>query len=220
MEKRLNRFWQRVNDYGNDETRDPFSHSGAYHRHFQGYAEQRVPRENGKGVRIERIYVADYYRYDESDGTWWLKKLLYAILFISAAGAVILSDSRPADINRIPAVGIAQILAFLPMIYLLYRLILQMTAPRQMTIGERDAVTAGFRKAALLCGVYLLAMAAAMPIEKRLVLGTLNRSDAIAIALTAVGGALTLVLFAMEKARKLTRVPNEAVAPTGANEIW
>ena len=220
MEKRVNRFWQRVNDYGNDETRDPFSHSGAYHRHFQGYSEQRVPRENGRGYRIERVYIADFYRYAETDAVWRGKKLLYAVLFLAAAGAVILAGSRPAAVNRVPAVGAAQLLAFLPMIWLLYQLILQVTAPRQMTIGARDEVTAGFRKAALLCGVYLLAMAAAMPIEKRLVMGALNRSDAMAIALTAVGGALTLALFAMEKARKLTRMPNEAVVPTGANEIW
>lgn len=220
MEKRASRFWQRVNDYGKDETRDPFSHSGSYHRHFQGYAEQRVPRENGRGVRIERVYVADYYRYEETDAVWRRKKFMYLLLYASAAGAVILAGSQAADVNRIPAVGIAQILAFLPMVYLLYKLILQVTAPRKMTIGERDSVTAGFQKAAVVCGAYLLAMAAAMPLEIKLAVGALNPSDGTVIGLTAIGGALALSLYFWEKARKLERVPNETPTPAGANEIW
>ena len=95
MERSVSRFWQRVSDYSNDETRDPFSHSSSYHRHFQGYAEQRVPKKSGVGTRIERIYVADYYRYAETDLTWRFKKLVYVFLFAMAASAVVIADSRP-----------------------------------------------------------------------------------------------------------------------------
>jgi len=220
MEKRATRFWQRVNDYGNDETRDPFSHSGAYHRHFQGYAERRVPSKNGRGTRIERVYIADFYRYAETDAVWRGKKLLYAIIFFAAAGAVILAGSRPAAVNRVPAVGAAQILAFLPMIWLLYQLVLQVTAPRRMTIGERDSASGGFRKAAFVSGLYLMAVTVMMSVEKAIAYGALEGGDWAVIGLTLLGSGLTLLLGFWEKGRKQERVANEKTAPVGANEIW
>lgn len=220
MGKRLDRFWQRVNDYGSDETRDSFSHSGSYHRHFQGYAEQLVPRENGRGSRIERIYAADYYKYEETDAVWRWKKLSYSVLFVLTAALSVLSDSRPAAVNRIPAVGIAQILSYIPLIYLLYKLILQVSAPRQMTIGERDSSAAGFRKASLIYAAVVLAVAITMPVEAWIVAQTVEPSDWVAIGLKAFSGALALLLYFMEKARKLERVPNGTPVPGGANEIW
>lgn len=220
MEKRISRFWQRVNDYGNDETRDPFSHSSSYHRHFQGYAEQRVPRENGKGNRIERIYVADYYEYEETDAVWRWRKLSYIILFILTAAASVLADSRPVAINRLPVVGIVQILSFIPLIYLLYKLILQISAPRQMTIGERDASATGFRKASLIYGVAILVVAIAMMMEKWIVFQSIELSDWALIGLKLFSSVLTFLLYFMEKARKLKKVPNGTSVPSGANEIW
>lgn len=220
MEKRVSRFWQRVNDYGNDEMRDPFSHSSSYHKHFQGYAEQRIPKESGRGTRIERIYVADYYKYEETDAVWRLKKLAYIFLFAVAAAAGIAADSRPLALNSIPAVGIAQILSFIPLVYLLYELILQISAPRQMTIGERDSTTTGFQKASLIYGVYILTIAIAMPIEKWIVFQAIAWSDWAVIGLKLTSGILIFLLYFMERARKLERVPNETLVPSGANEIW
>lgn len=220
MEKRARRFRQRVNDYGNDETRDPFSHSGSYHRHFQGYAEQLVPRENGRGSRIERTYVADYYKYEESDAAWRRKKLGYTVLFVLMAAVSVLADSRPASINRIPAVGIAQLLSYIPLIYLLYKLILQVSAPRRMTIGERDSSAAGFRKAALIYAAAVLAIAIAMPAETWVASQAAEPSDWAVIGLKFLSGALAFLLYFMEKARKLERVPNKTPVPGEANEIW
>ena len=220
MEKRVSRFWHRVNNYGNDEMRDPFSHSSSYHKHFQGYAEQRVPKESGTGTRIERIYVADYYKYEETDAVWRLKKLAYVFLFAAAAAAGIAADSRPLAMNSIPAVGIAQILSFIPLIYLLYELILQVSAPRQMTIGERDSTTTGFQKASLIFGIYILAIATAMPIEKWVISQAIEWSDWVVIGLKLTSGVLIFLLYFMERARKLERVLNETLVSSGANEIW
>lgn len=220
MGKRLDRFWQRVNDYGNDETRDPFSHSGSYHRHFQGYAEQLVPRENGRGSRIERIYAADYYKYEETDAVWRWKKLNYSVLFVLTAAVSVLADSRPAAVNRIPAVGIAQILSYIPLIYLLYKLVLQVSAPRQMTIGERDSSAAGFRKAALIYAAVVLAVVIVMPIAAWVISQTVEPLNWAVIGMKLFSGALALLLYFMENARKLERVPNGTTVPGGANEIW
>ena len=220
MEKRASGFWQRVNDYGNDETRDPFSHSSSYHRHFQGYAEQRIPRENGKGTRIERVYVADNYKYEETDATWRWKKMSYIVLFVLTAAVSVFADTRPVAINRLPAVGIVQILSFIPLTYLLYKLILQVFSPRQMTIGERDSSATGFRKAALIYGVVILVIAIAMPVEKWIVFQTIELSDWALIGLKFFGSALSFLLYFMERARTLKKVSNGTSVPGEANVIW
>ena len=220
MGKRLDRFWQRVNDYGNDETRDPFSHSSSYHRHFQGYAEQRVLREDGRGSRIERTYVADYYRYGETDTAWRYKKLGYIALTLLTAAASILADSRPAAVNHLSVVGILQLLSFVPLVYLVYKLVLQVSAPRQMTLGERDASAAGFQKAALLYGAALVATAVVMPVGGWTAFQVVEPLDWAVIGLKLLSGALAFLLYFMEKARRLERVPNGTPVPSGANEIW
>lgn len=220
MGKRMDRFWRRVNDYGNDETRDPFSHSGSYHRHFQGFAEQRVPKENGKGSKIERVYVADYYKYEETDTAWRWKKPGYTALTVLTAAISLLADSHPAAINRIPAVGIGQLLSVIPLIYLFYKLILQVSAPRQMTIGERDSSAAGFRKASLIYAVTVLIIALAMPIGKWIAFHSMEPSDWTVIGLKLLSGASAFLLYFMERTRKLTKIPNKMPTPDGANEIW
>ncbi len=220
MSERTKRFWQRVSDYGNDETRDPFSHSGAYHRHFQGWAERRVPRENGKGERIERVYVADYFRYEETDAAWKGKKLAYPLLTLLTVALSVLADSREAAVNHIPAIGIAQILAYLPMVCLLYRLVLQLAAPRNMTIGERDAAVEGFRKASLICAVVLAALTAAMPIGAAIVTKSIGGADWAAAGLKLLSAAAAFLLRFTEKRRSLTKVPNGKTAPSESNEIW
>lgn len=220
MSERAKRFWQRVNDYGNDETRDPFSHSDSYHRHFQGWAERRVPRENGKGTRIERIYVADYFRYAETDTAWKVRKLAYPLLTLLMAALSVLADTREAAVNHIPAIGIGQILAFLPMVYLLYRLVLQLAAPRNMTIGERDAAADGFRKASLLCAVVLTVLTAAMPIAAVIGRKSITSADWMAAGIKLLSAAAAFLLCFAEKHRKLTKVPNEKTAASESNEIW
>lgn len=220
MGTRASRFWQRVNNYGNDETRDPFSHSNAYHRHFQGYAERLIPRKNGRGNRIERIYAADYIRYDETDTVWRRKKFAYIVLFALMAAASLFADSRPAAINRLPVAGILQLLSLIPLIYMLYKLILQVSAPRRMTAGERDSSVSGFRKASGIYGAAVLAVAAAMLIGKWIEFRAIEMSEWAVLGCKLLSGALAFLLYFMEKARKLERVPNEVSVPGEANEIW
>lgn len=220
MADRRKRFWQRVEDYGNDETRDPFTHSSAYHRHFQGYAEWQTPREKGKGYRIQRIYVANFYCYGESDDLWRWKKLGFAGLFVLMAAASLFADTYPAEVNYIPAVGALQMLSIIPLVWLMYKLILQLTAPRKMTIGERGSTADGFRKAALVCAWVLLGIAAVMPIGQWLMYRSLETADWMAAGWKLVSAGLAFGLYFAERRRTIESLPNPAVAPTGANEIW
>lgn len=220
MGTHASRFWRRVIDYENDETRDPFVHSNAYHRHFQGYAERLVPGKNGRGRRIERIYAADYFRYDETYAVWAGKKFAYIILFVLMAAVSLFADSRPVAMNKLPVIGAVQLLSLLPLIYMLYKLILQVSAPRLMTVGERDSSVWGFRKAAGIYGATALVVAGTMLIGKWSVSRSMGLSEWAVIGLKLFSGVLAFALYFMEKGRKLKKAPNESTAPSGANEIW
>lgn len=85
---------RRLEEEGSDLHR-PFNHSTFYHRFFEGYSEQLVPKGNGKGRRVERTYVGKTYRRSCSDSAWWLAKLGYVGLCLVAATAFVYAYSRP-----------------------------------------------------------------------------------------------------------------------------
>jgi hypothetical protein len=220
MKDRKSRYRQQLADYENDELRDPFTHSTSYHKFFQGYAERRVPKANGKGTKIERIYVENYYRYAETDTAWRWKKLIYSLCYIMAATGVIAADTRTIAMNRIPAVGIIQILSYIPLTYLLYKLIIQVSAPRQMTIGERESASIGLQKAAVFGGIYLLLITIASLLIKRLTFGSTEPMDWAVSGVKLAGALLILILCVLEKRRNILSIQNKISMPTEANEIW
>jgi hypothetical protein len=220
MNNRKSRYRQILDDYENDELRDPFTHSTSYHKFFQGYAERRVPKAHGKGTKIERIYVENYYRYAETDIVWRWKKLIYSLCYLIAVAGIIAADTRSIDMNRIPAVGFIQILSYIPLTYLLYKLIIQVSAPRQMTIGERESASIGLQKAALFGGIYLLVITIASLLIKRLTFGSTETPDWAVSGVKLVGALLILLLCVLEKRRNILSVQNKVSMPTEANEIW
>ena len=141
-------------------------------------------------------------------------------LFLLTAALSVLADTSQAPVNHIPAIGIAQILSFLPMIYFLYRLILQLAAPRDMTIGQRDGAVDAFRKASLLYAAVLAALTVGMPIAAIFTMKSITGADWMATGLKLLSAAAAFLLFFTEKRRKLIRVPNGNTAPHEANEIW
>lgn len=197
-----------------------FRHSNSYHNFFQGYAEQKVPKSNGRGNKIERIYVADYYKYQETELVWYLKKIVNFVLYLIAALGVIYADTRSLQINNIFVLGIMQTLSSVPFIYLLYMLIWNVTAPRRMTIGEVKSSSTGFRRAAFSNGVWLLLVAIVEMVVKWLFIGNMSLEEWRVIALKIISSGVLFSLYIMEKKRPLEKIINESIMPNGANEIW
>ena len=52
--------------------------------YFEGYTEAKIPKKNGKGYKIIRIYTGNYHVQNVSDRQWILKKFAYAVLIIAA----------------------------------------------------------------------------------------------------------------------------------------
>jgi hypothetical protein len=220
MGKQSERFWKRVNAYEKDETKDRISHSTSYHSYFQGYSEHKIPKKNGKGYRIERIYTADYCKYQETDASWRLKKVLYLALLVGAIAALILGGTSRSVINCTRFTGVAQILAWIPMAYLGYSMIAQLQASRLMTIGDYRAASTHLEGGALVTGSYLAAVCVSMFAVKLLSSSSFCRDDVLALAGELTGTVLILLIFWQEHTREIQWVRNQTSVPYDANEIW
>ena len=220
MGKRSERFLNKINEYEKDETRDRISHSTSYHSFFQGYSEWKVPRQKGKGYRIERIYTADYYQYQESDQIWYLKKFFYLLLMAGAVIALIIGGTSLSDLNRVPFIGIAQVLAWIPIAYSVYAAISQIQVSRRMTIGDYRAASSSLKTGTLIAGIYMAVVCIAMFLVKLIMSFQFNRNDLIAIAGELVGTILIFLIYRMEKKREIVVIKNNTPVPYDANEIW
>lgn len=214
------RFWDRVNAYEKDETGEGITHSTSYHKYFQGYSERKVPRESGRGYRIERIYTADYYKYQEQDALWRLKKIYYFLLLAAATAAMIIGGISPSGLNSTKLIGVAQVLAWIPVSYLGYAMLSQLQAPRLMTIGEYRSASANLKTGALIAGIYLGAVAVLMATQKFRIGSWFDTNDGVALLGQFVAAGLIFLVFWMEREREIERVKNPNEVPYDANEIW
>ena len=142
------------------------THSPLYHRVFEGYSERKVPKENGNGTRIERVYVGTYYIRRGSGRNLALTKLLYVLLYLLAAAGFVYAFTRPVGYN---SVWYGAVPAFAEAIVLLLfaaDLFTCLGAPRRMTVYHYNAfgkllrlsllAVAAALAYALLYGVFLL----------------------------------------------------------------
>lgn len=220
MRNRSDYFWKRVHDYERDEMRDQISHSTSYHSFFQGYSERRVPKQNGKGYRIERIYTADYCKYQETDHLWKFKKVYYLLVLAGAIVSLIAGGTSYSRLNSMKVIGIAQMLEWIPVVYLTYSMIFQLQAPRLMTIGDYRASSAKLKWGALITTIYLFIVFLAMVFGTLFSGNTLERSDVTALFGELAGAGFSFLIFQMEHRREIEWIKNSVQVPDDANEIW
>ena len=206
-------------DFGDLESSQSFKHSRAYHKYFKGYAERRVPKSNGKGYKIERTYIGEYYRYGETDGIWILKKVLYGIIFAAAVACIIVAGVLHSEINFYKVVSAGQAVTVVATLYLLYRLILNLSAKRLMTIGNYEVSVLSLKTAALISAICCFAVTVLMFLYKLIATRTLTGVDWSVLGLETIGGILFLSIFITERLRSVKAVENSAEMPEDANEI-
>ncbi len=206
--------------FGGNELDSQISHSTAYHRFFLGYSEHRVPRQNGRGYRIERIYTADYCRYEEPDGEWKRKKIYGFLAILVTAAVLIVGGISTSQLNRIKLIGVMQMLEWLPFSYLAYCMILQIGLPRRMTMGDYLASRVKLKRGALFLAIYLGAVFLLMAAVKISSGAEWESSDAAALLGEALGAVFSFLIFLMEDRRKIKWIKNDTPVPEDANEIW
>jgi hypothetical protein len=124
-------------------------HSKAYHRFFEGYSEVSVPKPNGKGYTIQRVYTGDYYRQDLTGGQRLLLRGLYVALFLCIAYLFVSTAVLPVTSNATWYVVLTQVVSIPFLFWILIVFFNYLPAWRDLTIYEYRSSSQALQKATL-----------------------------------------------------------------------
>ena len=192
-------------------------HSKAYHRFFEGYSEITVPKPDGKGYRIQRIYTGDYYRQDLTDAQRILLRVLYVALFLGAAYFFVSSAILPLASNSTWYVALPQAVSLPFLFWIVIAFFSYLPAGRDMTVNGYRSSSRALQKATLGSAVSLGAAALAT-----LVFVLLNPSDEplaelLCAAKYSAGGLLALSMNRLEKRVNYLKIPSQNTLPADGN---
>jgi archaellum biogenesis protein FlaJ (TadC family) len=194
-------------------------HSKAYHRFFEGYSEVTVPKAEGKGTRIERIYTGDYYRQDLTNLQRILIRLLYVTLFLCAAYLYISSAIVPLAINSTWYLVLPQAVSLPFLFWIIIAFFYYLPAKRDMVIADYRRSSLSLQKAtrgaAIALGITALATLIYIGLNPsegslRVLLFTIKYS---------VAGLITLAMSMIERKVKYLIIPSQHRPPENSYEI-
>jgi len=202
-----------------ENRRSGTSHSKAYHRHFEGYSEITVPKRNGKGTRIQRIYTGNYFRQDLTERQRILIRVLYVALFLCIAYLYTSSAVLPLTINSTWYVVLPQAVSLPFLFWILIAFFSYLPAERDMTIEGYRSSSLSLLKATMGCTICLGITALAT-----LIFIVLNPSDELLGVLLCsvkffVGGLITLGMNWIERKVGYLTIPNQQHPPDNSFEI-
>jgi archaellum biogenesis protein FlaJ (TadC family) len=202
-----------------EDGRSGSSHSKAYHRHFEGYSEITVPKRNGKGTRIQRIYTGNYFRQDLSERQRILIRVLYVALFLCIAFLYASSAIQPLTINSTWYVVLPQAASVPFLFWILVAFLSYLPAERDMKIADYRSSSLYLLKAAMGSVICLGITASAT-----LVSIMLNPSDESPRAMLCAGkyivaGLIALAMYRIERKVSYLTTPNQHLPPDNSFEI-
>lgn len=188
----------------------------SYRRFFEGYIEEYVLKESGKGTKLVRTYTGVYYVPDQKARKWGVTKLLYFCLFALATALFIFAATRDIQLT---VFGVPYMLAILPqpvcVIFLLWCLVAfvnLLMAPPKMTIGEYRRSSESLRT-----GTKCYALALALAAVGQLGQLFFCRSDCVTTVLFCVQALLlaAVLIFAIYR-MEVQQVYHEQPNPNAA----
>lgn len=192
-------------------------HSKAYDRFFEGYSEFTVPKTDGKGYKIQRVYTGNYYCQDLTKGQRILFRLLYFVLFLCAMYLFISSASSPLVMNSTWYVVITQVICIPFLFWIGITLVFYyLPAQKNLTIHEYRSSSLSLQKAALGSSICLSVVA-----FSALIFVLLNQSIGLVSELVCViqlftGGLLMFLIYRIEKNVKYQILPSQNKPPADA----
>ena len=117
-------------------------HSRAYHRHFEGYRETEVTDARGR-TRIRRDYVGEWYSQDLSRGRRIGLKIALTALWALTVAVFVFTAARATYANASWYVAVSEFGAVAGFLWTLVSLILYLTAPVKMTVGDYRSASKG-----------------------------------------------------------------------------
>ena len=166
-------------------------HSKAYHRFFEGYSEIAVPKPNGKGYSIQRIYTGNYYRQHLTGGQRTLLRVLYGALFLSAAYLFISAAGMPLASNSTWYVTLPQAASLPFLFWIIIAFVSYLPAGWELTIHEYRSSSLALKKATLGSAISLGITVCAV-----ILFLIINPSSSLALELTRAAKYLAAGIFA------------------------
>ena len=203
-------------DRRQDTRTDDMKHSTYYHSYFEGYTEARVPANNRKGYKIERVYTSDYYVMKDQKSS--VQKVRYLILFLAALIAFIAAAVPATAANMAVYVALPAALSMIALFLSGAVLAFYMAAPAKMTIYQHSysgKLKLATGAAAILTGLCVLATLLSL----FLIADSFSLRIVLSIALYLISFLCILYLNRLENHTGYTREHNPTEGPAEGNVI-
>lgn len=147
------------------ETENGCKHGNrAYQRYFRDFVVVRSIDGKGK-FRVKHVYTGVYYSQDLPHSQKVLLRIGLILLWLAAATVFAASACAKLEINRVWYVALGQAGMLLSLGWYAFRMILYLTAPEKMTVGDWQSGPRGVKRnglcAAIICAVTALLTAVA-----------------------------------------------------------
>lgn len=196
-----------------------FRHSSYYHKYFQGYTEVRKLNAKGR-VASERYYTRPWIVSGLSRRSYWLVRLLYALLVVASAALFItaLCQEIPGNVSLI--VALPGLLSAMLLILLAASTLMYIFVERKMTLWDHSSSTKRVKVTSLLAAIGQALTALALALFALVTGEEVPRSLGCA-GLILLGACCSGALFFLERKMPYQEIPNDTKLPEGeAHEIW
>lgn len=203
---------------GTNKERPP-SHVRAYHGHFEGYSEVAVPRRDGKGTRIERIYTGDYFRQDLTGRQRIWIRLLYVALFLWAVALCVSNAILPLASNSTWYVTLPQAVSIAFLSWIIIAFYSYLPAKQDMTVAEYRSSSLSLLKATWGSAISLGLIAVANLLFIALNLSNEPLRELLGAAKYVVSALMTLAINRIEKRVTYLSIPSQNQPPENSVKI-
>lgn len=193
-------------------------HSRAYHRYFEEFAELRYCDEKGR-LRIDRVYVGNYYRRNVSDGRHKLLKIQYAVTYLLALTIFLFAGTRDTQLNGVVYVYVPVTLSLAAMLYFILPLFYNLTAPREMIIRNYRDSSEKLINVSMCAAVLLIVSALATIAGMICVPGQVGLKQFLSIAGFLVSALFLLWLWQTERSLEYETLPPKNTRPARASVV-
>jgi len=183
--------------------------NAAYHGFFEGYREVRIPKKNGKGYTIRRVYAMPWVRMNVPDGVWIRNKLIQAGLFALAVLLYLAGSLNQISANSSPLVAIPGLFGLLGMVLTLVALLRYLIRKRNMTLWEYRSGSRRIIRCSLPSAAMLLMTAAVVLFYVLMWHREELKPGIFSAASYALGGLSLLAMMWFEEKIPYTRVDHE-----------
>lgn len=210
------RLIQRDNKINEEIGKAGVFHSISYHNHFEGYAEYYVPKKNGKGRKIQHVYVGEYYSQELTRFQRTLLRFFYAVLFLGGAAACMRGACVPVESNRIWYVNLPEALVLPCMFWTFLALLSYLAAAQYMKKGTYRFAVRGIRLGALLTGACLLLSAIATAVFICLHQSNYDLWELLSAGLLFAAALGMFAIYLIERRIPYKVVENDTPPPSGS----